>query len=350
MKKCKLRILESSEDPSPDKIGLDFLRSALLEVAQAAKLVDRTGRIDELDLEDRIDWDGLESEQRHWDSKLGLSGHFLSGEPTFGTLVNTRLLERDFIEDVEFFGGSPNGDWSGLEIENYVETANAALDQNEIDQFVECYDALIQYVGAFSWSLEGDPLVDTWAMLATRAPKKDLTESNTDKIHSAVIKAVGELSKKLAELIAEDRKALMHIEWRQLEIVIATCLEGLGYQVELTPSSKDGGKDIVASCHLRGRKRTYYIEVKHWRSGKKVGDQVVFDFIQVNLSANTSGGVILSSSGFNGAAYSILLELEPVRIQIKGTETISYLCKQFAQMKSGLWQPASELNRVLFGD
>jgi hypothetical protein len=38
---------------------------------------------------------------------------------------------------------------------------------------------------------------------------------------------------------------LDHLEWRDLERMMARVMEGLGFKVTLTPPSKDGGKDLI---------------------------------------------------------------------------------------------------------
>ncbi|MEJ7559380.1 MAG: restriction endonuclease [Pedobacter sp.] len=104
-------------------------------------------------------------------------------------------------------------------------------------------------------------------------------EANYDE--SEVIHVIRSCTQKIIELITRSTKALSELEWRDLERVIAEVFSGIGFDVELTPSSKDGGKDVILECISKGTKKTFIIEIKHWRSGQKVGEKKVREFVKV---------------------------------------------------------------------
>ena len=87
-------------------------------------------------------------------------------------------------------------------------------------------------------------------------------------------------SKAFIEAIAKNPKALDSLEWRDLERLLAETFEGIGFSVTLTPSSKDGGKDIIIQHEMEGKIKSYIVEVKHWRCGNKVGSNLV-DFFSI---------------------------------------------------------------------
>jgi len=138
------------------------------------------------------------------------------------------------------------------------------------------------------------------------------------------------------------------IEWRHLEYVLAAALSEIGFEVELTPPAKDGGKDIVAECTVRGQHMTYYVEIKHWRSGKRVGSDDIYDFIEVNLQDRTDGGLFLSSSGFTEHVYSQLVEINSQQLRLGQKEKIVLLCQRFHRKRRGLWTPVDPLPKILF--
>ena len=75
--------------------------------------------------------------------------------------------------------------------------------------------------------------------------------------------ALHQFTNELVRAIAEDPAALIRIEWREMERVVATVLSRLGFEVTLTPGSKDEGKDVIAESYDAGQKRSYIVEVKH---------------------------------------------------------------------------------------
>src|SRR5690606_13972349 len=86
--------------------------------------------------------------------------------------------------------------------------------------------------------------------------------------HEDLIKT---LSKELIKRILNDPAYLDKIEWKDFERTVAELFEGLAFRVELTPSSKDGGKDIILECTQKGNDISYIVEIKHWRSLQRVG-------------------------------------------------------------------------------
>ena len=168
-------------------------------------------------------------------------------------------------------------------------------------------------------------------------------------IERQVMLAINDLCVSLCKLIAVDRRALNRIDWRLLEQTVAVALEGIGFQITLTPGSKDGGKDIIATCTLRGVRRTYYLEIKHWRSGKTVSSGDISHFVEVNVEDGTDGGLFLSSSGYAPSVFSQLSEITRKRVRLGSDSKIVSLCQHFVQQRhEALWKPKEVLPRVLF--
>ncbi|WP_188052488.1 restriction endonuclease [Vibrio harveyi] len=156
------------------------------------------------------------------------------------------------------------------------------------------------------------------------------------------------LSDRFAKLIAENPRYLMDIEWRELERVIQVVFEELGFSAELTPGSKDGGKDVVLTCRISGNDHTYFVELKHWRSKQKVGGQSAQDFLKVLVNEEVNGGLFLSSYGFCDNAFEMLTEIDRQYLKFGDEAKIVTLCKQYVKSKSGIWSPAGNLADVLF--
>ncbi|MEO1208230.1 MAG: restriction endonuclease [Cyanobacteria bacterium J06638_20] len=173
-------------------------------------------------------------------------------------------------------------------------------------------------------------------------------EETTDEALTDVAIAVHALSDRLCELIAENPNVLMEIEWRDLERLLSRALAELGFSVNLTPPAKDGGKDIIVNCTIAKEEKTYYIEVKHWRSSSQPGDRHVSDFVSVNARDATDGGLFISSTGFTQSVYGRISELTRQRIRLGEEEKIVSLCKQYVRKRDGLWQPDSLLPDLLF--
>jgi restriction endonuclease Mrr len=156
------------------------------------------------------------------------------------------------------------------------------------------------------------------------------------------------VSRRFAELVAKNPRRLDELEWRDMERMLAEVFDGIGFSVELTPGSKDGGKDIILRCEVSGKSRTYIVEIKHWRSGSRVGADATKDFLNVIIREGRSGGLYLSTYGYTNTAFESLSEIERRKLRFGSEEKIVGLCKTYVKLRSGIWSPPTKLTDVLF--
>lgn len=104
----------------------------------------------------------------------------------------------------------------------------------------------------------------------------------------------------LIEELSKNPKVIYDIEWRDLERIMAQIFEEIGFNVELTDASHDGGKDLILSClSSQSSERTplkFYVEIKHWKT--KVGISPIHKLIEVVEKDAVTGCVFVSTSGF----------------------------------------------------
>lgn len=163
-------------------------------------------------------------------------------------------------------------------------------------------------------------------------------EGGTESTPAAVV-ILRTTAAALAECIARNPLELGNVEWRDLERLLAEAFAGLGFSVELTPPSRDGGKDLILRCQVFGRSASYYVEVKHWQCGKRVGPSVVREFLEVVVRDAIDGGLILSSSGYSAQATSLVMELGQHNLRLGGASKIVTVCRLYSEVRSGLLAP-----------
>ena len=174
--------------------------------------------------------------------------------------------------------------------------------------------------------------------------------SEEPEIESEVRIILRDLSEKLARLIARDKNTLAHLEWRDVERVVAEVFNGLGFRVTLTPGSKDGGKDVVLTCTVLGRSAEYYVEVKHWRSSTKVGASAVEKLLKVVVEEKKDGGMFLSTYGFTSNAFEQLTTIDKQKLRFGDQDRIVTFCQTYVKATAGLWSPPENLGEVLFDE
>ncbi len=92
----------------------------------------------------------------------------------------------------------------------------------------------------------------------------------------AVVDVVGVIAEELLAHIKRHPEELLKIRPRQFEEIVAEILAGHGWQVQLTPESKDGGYDIFATSRdVAGVTSAWIIECKKYAPTNKVGVEVV---------------------------------------------------------------------------
>ncbi|WP_158259245.1 MULTISPECIES: restriction endonuclease [Pseudomonas] len=157
-------------------------------------------------------------------------------------------------------------------------------------------------------------------------------------------------SKLLINAVASNPRALDTLEWRDLERLMAEAFEGIGFSVTLTPSSKDGGKDLILQGEVKGSLKTYAVEIKHWRAGNRVGQLAVESFMNVLIKEKYDGGVFISTYGFTGNAFESLTKIQREALKFGGETKIVALCKTYTRVNQGLWSPEENLTDSLFSE
>jgi restriction system protein len=138
----------------------------------------------------------------------------------------------------------------------------------------------------------------------------------------------------LIKAISDNPSILDEVEWRELERIVFFSLQGLGFDCELTPSSKDGGKDVIVRVQVRGVIDIYYVEIKHWK--QKVGKSEVKHFLEVIIKDEAYKGLFLATSGYTSAAIKIVNELKEQRIILDDGDKIVTICQLYSKLDDGI--------------
>jgi hypothetical protein len=121
--------------------------------------------------------------------------------------------------------------------------------------------------------------------------------------------------RRLADFFATNPTALRHARLtpREFEELVAQIWDGLGYEVELTKQTRDGGYDVVA-VRNREAKTKFLISCKHSERGRKVGLDPVRNLWAVTLHAGANKGILATTVTFTGPATAFL-EAHPWQLE-----------------------------------
>jgi restriction endonuclease Mrr len=148
---------------------------------------------------------------------------------------------------------------------------------------------------------------------------KDFTIEYSHENHDSILKAIDDCI--LGDFRADPNK-IHDLTSRQFEELIAYLYFRKGYEVHLTPATRDGGKDVVAKYLMpTGETIVYYIECKHYTPENSVGVGIVNQFSGAMFGENVHVGVIITSSKFSKDAKD-LVQSKNFRIELKDMDDI----------------------------
>lgn len=174
-------------------------------------------------------------------------------------------------------------------IYRYLEGEVSLPTQQEAETKLHASALRIESVGAFQEELYAE------------------TESEGDDNSALVITSIDDEVKKY---LNKNPQKIYELSPRQFEELVASILKDLGFEVELTQATRDGGRDIIA--HVRNAVSSYltYIECKRYAADNKVGVGIVREVIGVHHIRKPTKSIIVTTSFFSKDAIKEAQSME----------------------------------------
>lgn len=115
---------------------------------------------------------------------------------------------------------------------------------------------------------------------------------------------------------------------RKFEELIAAILHDKGYEVTLTPSTKDGGKDIIAVYNSPFGHQMFIVECKRYNPENKVGVELVRGLYGIKSAENYNQAIIATTSTFTKGAIDFVKPLK-FQLELKDFEDIKGWIKNY---------------------
>jgi len=120
----------------------------------------------------------------------------------------------------------------------------------------------------------------------------------SSKIIVDVVPKIVVASAALAERLKREPQSLYDLAPRQFELLIAELLEDLGYRVEVTRASRDGGYDLLAYLETELGILLCLVQVKRYRRDRKVGVELVRALHGTLDDARANHAILITTSSF----------------------------------------------------
>lgn len=132
-------------------------------------------------------------------------------------------------------------------------------------------------------------------------PINDISEIRID---------VSEVNDWMLNELRKNPTDLYKLSPRRFEELIAEVLMRKGYNVELTPATRDGGKDIYVARKDDLGSFLYLVECKHYEPTHKVGVSVIRDLYGVLSKEKATYGIVVTTSDFTKPAQDFQQDIK----------------------------------------
>lgn len=131
--------------------------------------------------------------------------------------------------------------------------------------------------------------------------EKNLTEESPIIILSPV-------NENVLKYLSENPQKFYHLSGTEFEIVMAEIYNRLGYKVELTKKTRDGGKDLIVRKPEILGDFIYYVECKKHAPTRPVGTGIIKNLVGTINADKVNGGILATTSYFSKDAKKFIKE------------------------------------------
>lgn len=137
---------------------------------------------------------------------------------------------------------------------------------------------------------------------------------------------VSEVNDWMIKELSKNPTDLYQLSSRRFEELIAEILMRKGYKIELTPATRDGGKDIYAAHKDDLGSFLYLVECKKYDPTHKVGVKVIRDLYGVLSKEKATYGIVVTTSDFTKPAQEFQEDIK-FQMSLKNFDSIQkWLC------------------------
>lgn len=185
-------------------------------------------------------------------------------------------------------------------VRQYVAERNVRKLGEYWDEFVRNLDLSSVRLSSDTRERFEEELEELRGLVDFRLYREDLGPGRIARSESLLVQA----SEELLRRAALDPSILREISPRAFEELVAEIFARLGYAVELTASSRDGGIDLVALQSIDGIPFKLLVECKRYVPPNRVGVGKVRELWGVKSSRSASQAILATTSYFTADALS----------------------------------------------
>lgn len=157
----------------------------------------------------------------------------------------------------------------------------------------------------------------------------NINKSKGGSENKSAIITLSPVNDKVLEYLSENPQAFYQLGDREFEVVMAEIYNKLGYKVELTKTTRDGGKDIILRKPEILGDFIYYVECKKYSPEKPIGVGIIRNLVGTINTDRVNGGILATTSYFTPDAKKFIIDNKyDYQIQMHDYDVIRKLLDQ----------------------
>lgn len=132
-------------------------------------------------------------------------------------------------------------------------------------------------------------------------------EKHSNKEESTII-TLSPVNDRVLKYLSENPQAFYQLTGTEFEIVMIEIYNKLGYKVERTQPTKDGGKDIIIRKPEILGDFIYYVECKKHAANRPIGVGIIRSLVGIVNTDRVNGGILATTSYFSRDAKKFISE------------------------------------------
>lgn len=127
------------------------------------------------------------------------------------------------------------------------------------------------------------------------------------------------------ESAVERVQILYDLSFRGFEHIVEHLYAAMKFNTQLTPSSKDGGRDIIAASSVTGQRARLLVECKRYQG--RIGVRIIRELLGVVATERANKGVLVTTADFTRGARQ--LEDDDPRIELISGSRLVLLLNEY---------------------
>jgi HJR/Mrr/RecB family endonuclease len=216
-----------------------------------------------------------------------------------GSLESTEALYALDLEDLEAEKPLGLGEdvYFAHELGETIDTISAKVDGQDLKELPELFGELSSTCFQANINIEEESeRIENHLEVLNAAEGRLIYVPKTNLIYAPEI--LLEVNDEVIKRIARDPESIFAISPRKFEEIIAELFIDRGFEVELTKSTRDGGRDIIAIHKQMNVPTKYLIECKRYARTNKVSIATVQRLFGVKVAEAANKAILATTSTF----------------------------------------------------